>query len=145
MSTPDRPSTHLTIALSITPDHHGQHQCRRVVEQEGQPEEPQLFYGQGQNHAIAVALEELAQQYRQAASEEDQSDWQAVERSPNGEIILRRYHVILHYERIAEDESKFEAMHNTLMGNTVVENATLAVIPVDESLPIEPIVKPWDI
>jgi phosphoribosylformylglycinamidine (FGAM) synthase PurS component len=47
-------------------------------------------------------------------------------------------------ERIAEDESKFEAMHNTIMGNTVVENATIAVIKVDEALPLEPIVRPWN-
>jgi hypothetical protein len=40
-----------------------------------------------------------------------------VEISDSGEPINKYYHVILHYERIAEDESKFEAMHNTIMGN----------------------------
>jgi hypothetical protein len=43
--------------------------------------------------------------------------------------------VILHYERLVEDESKFDAAHNTLLGNTVVENAELTIIQVDPDLP----------
>jgi hypothetical protein len=143
MSMTDLTSNHLMISLTVLIQDNGHILCERVVEAEGQPGDAQPFYGQSQNHAIAVALEQLAEEYRKAAGEDDQSDWDAVVRSPEGDIIQQRYHVILHYERIAEDESKFEAMHNTLMGNTVVENATLAVIPVDESLPIAPIVKPW--
>jgi phosphoribosylformylglycinamidine (FGAM) synthase PurS component len=74
--------------------------------------------------------------------EEQQSvDWEAVERSSNGEILQQRYHITLHYERITEDASKFEAIHNTILGNTVVENATIAVIKVDEGLPLKPIVR----
>jgi hypothetical protein len=144
MNATDRPIDPLTITLTVIPQENGQVVCQRLIQPEGQVGDVQSFYGQSQNHAIAVALEQLAEEYRKAANEDDPSDWQAVVRSPEGEIIQQRYHVILHYERIAEDESKFEAMHNTLMGNTVVENATLAVIPVDESLPIAPIVKPWD-
>jgi hypothetical protein len=144
MSALDRTSNPLTITLTVIPQENGQVVCQRIIQQDGQSGDVQPFYGQSQNHAIAVALEQLAEEYRKAAGEDDQSDWDAVVRSPEGDIIQQRYHVILHYERIAEDESKFEAMHNTLMGNTVVENATLAVIPVDESLPIAPIVKPWN-
>jgi hypothetical protein len=136
-------STHLTIALGITPQENG-HLCQRDVEQVGKSMTTQAFHGQNQNHAIAIALEDLAQHYRQAADQEDQQDWQAVERSPSGDVIQKRYHVILHYERIAEDESKFEAMHNTIMGNLVVENAMITVIPVDDSLPLEPIARSWD-
>ncbi len=44
--------------------------------------------------------------------------------------------MILHYERIAEDESKFEARHNTIMGNTVVENAQITLIEIDPDLPV---------
>jgi hypothetical protein len=144
MSQTDRPPTHLTIHLSLTSEANGQTLCQRMIQHgEDQPEAPQTFAGQSQNHAIAIALEHLAEQYRKAAEEQQPGDWDAVERSPSGDIIQQRYHVILHYERIAEDESKFEAMHNTRMGNTVVENATITVIKVDEALPLEPIVRPW--
>jgi hypothetical protein len=51
--------------------------------------------------------------------------------------------VILHYERIAEEESKFEAIHNTIMGNTVVENAKITVVEIDANLPIEPLERSW--
>jgi phosphoribosylformylglycinamidine (FGAM) synthase PurS component len=43
----------------------------------------------------------------------------------------------LHYERIAKDESKFEAMHNTMLGNTVVENAKISVIEIEPDIEIE--------
>jgi hypothetical protein len=146
MSNSDRPPTHLAVNLTLTSESSGQVLCQRIVQQDqDQPGDPQTFAGQSQNHAIAIALEHLAEQYRKAAEDEQAGDWDAVERSPNGDIIQQRYHVILHYERIAEDESKFEAMHNTIMGNTVVENATIAVIKVDEALPLEPIVRPWNL
>jgi hypothetical protein len=48
-----------------------------------------------------------------------------------------RFHVILHYERVAEDESKFDAMVNAQTGNTVMENAEISIIQVDLNLPIE--------
>jgi hypothetical protein len=97
MSQADRPPTHLNINLTLTPESSGQTLCQRIIQQdEDQPGEPQTFAGQNPNHAIAVALEHLAEQYRKAASEDDQSDWQAVVRSPNGDIIQQRYHVILH-------------------------------------------------
>jgi len=62
-----------------------------------------------------------------------------VDRSTSGKGIDKRFHVILHYERVAEEESKFEALENTLMGNTVVENAEISIIQVDPDLPIEPL------
>jgi len=67
-----------------------------------------------------------------------------VEQSNTGEPITKHYHVILHYERIAEEESKFEAMHNTIMGNTVVENANITVIEIDPDIPIEPLTRSRD-
>ena len=66
-------------------------------------------------------------------------DWDAVEISDSGEPIEKRYHVILHYERIAKEESKFEAMHNTMMGNTVVENAKISIIEIDPDIEIGPL------
>ncbi|MBA3920635.1 MAG: hypothetical protein H0X31_02580 [Nostocaceae cyanobacterium] len=70
-------------------------------------------------------------------------EWDAVERSESGEPIEKRYHVILHYERIAEAESKFYAMHDTMMGNTVVENAMISVIEIAPDIQIEPIQRSW--
>lgn len=67
-----------------------------------------------------------------------------MEQSNTGEPITKHYHVILHYERIAEEESKFEAMHNTIMGNTVVENANITVIEIDPDIPIEPLTRSRD-
>jgi hypothetical protein len=61
----------------------------------------------------------------------------------NHQPIHKRYHVILHYETIAEDESTFEARHNTIMGNTVVENAMIAIVEIDPDLPIDPIGRSW--
>ncbi|WP_448573888.1 hypothetical protein [Trichothermofontia sp.] len=139
----DRSPTQMAIALSIAPQGDGSVGCERQIALNGQPAVTQVFYGQTANHAIAIALEALAEQYRKAADAAEPGDWEAVVRSPAGEVIPQRFHVILHYERVAEDVSRFEAMHNTIMGNTVVENATIAVIPVATSLPIEPIVRPW--
>ena len=62
-----------------------------------------------------------------------------MEISDSGEPIEKRYHVILHYERIAKDESKFEAMHNTMLGNTVVENAKISIIEIDPDIEIGPL------
>lgn len=95
------------------------------------------FYGQTKEHAIAIALENLASRYRQQAEESQNIDSLAVEISDSGEPIEKRYHVILHYERIAKDESKFEAMHNTMLGNTVVENAKISIIEIDPDIEIE--------
>ena len=62
-----------------------------------------------------------------------------MEISDSGEPIEKRYHVILHYERIAKDESKFEAMHNTMLGNTVVENAKISIIEIEPDIEIGPL------
>jgi phosphoribosylformylglycinamidine (FGAM) synthase PurS component len=52
--------------------------------------------------------------------------------------------VILHYETITIAESKFEAMHDTMMGNTVVENALISVIEVSPDLAIEPLQRSYN-
>jgi hypothetical protein len=132
-------TTQLTITLSVETQSNGKAVCTIAAALEGLPPEIQEFQGQNQDHAIAIALENLATRYRKAAGEQQSRDWFAVERSSSGDPIEKRYHVILHYERIAEDESKFEARHNTIMGNTVVENAAIEVIEIDPDLPIESI------
>ena len=93
------------------------------------------FHGQTQNHAISLALEDLARAFRSEAEAEQNIDSEAVDRSTSEEDINRRFHVILHYECVVEEESKFDAMTNTLLGNTVIEMAEIAIIQVDPGIP----------
>ena len=62
-----------------------------------------------------------------------------MEISDSGEPINKYYHVIVHYEEISEAESQFEAVHNTMMGNTIVENARIAAIEISPDIEIEPL------
>jgi hypothetical protein len=101
-------------------------------------------YGQTPDHAIACALEQLAEQYRQTAQTQQNPDWYTVEESESGEPIEKQYHVMLHYESTITAPSKFEAMHDTMMGNTVVENAKTTVIEISPDLPIVPLRRSWD-
>jgi hypothetical protein len=133
----------IQLSLSVELQVNEQYACQ-IVSSLALDSSPLLFYGQSPNHAIANGLEHLAEAYRQAVSQEQEEqnlDWQAVQLSESGQAVQQRYHVVLHYERIAEEESMFEAMHNTIMGNTVVENATIMVMPIDSDLPIEPITR----
>lgn len=133
-----------TITIAVLHQDNGQYVCQFSASLSDQSRDDIRCYGQTWEHAIAIALEQLADEYRRIAEEEQNIDWDAVERSDSGELTAKHYHVILHYERIAEDESKFEAMHNTIMGNTVVENAKITVIEIDPDLPVEPLVRSWD-
>lgn len=136
---PDR--TTRTISITVLPQANGQYLCQMSTDLSDYPTNDTLCYGQTKEHAIAIALEQLANHYRQIAEEQQNRDWDAVERTESGELIAKHYHVILHYERIAEAESKFEAMHDTIMGNTVVENATITVVEIAADLPIEPLIR----
>ena len=120
---PDR--TAGTIAIDVCAQSNGQYLCQISSSLSDRPDDRMNFYGQTKEHAIAIGLEHLASRCRQKAEESQNIDWDAVEISDSGEPIEKRYHVILHYERMAKDESKFEAMHNTMLGNTVVENAKI--------------------
>ncbi|RCJ28384.1 hypothetical protein A6770_23950 [Nostoc minutum NIES-26] len=133
-----------TITIAVQPQDNGQYVCQLSSSLNDSPRENIQCYGQTKEHAIAIALEQLADDYRQIAEERQNIAWDTVERSDSGEPIAKHYHVILHYERIAEEESKFEAMHNTIMGNTVVENANITVIEIDPDIPIEPLTRSWD-
>ncbi|MGL5061964.1 MAG: hypothetical protein ACRC62_18490 [Microcoleus sp.] len=132
---PDR--TTGTIAIDVFPEANGEYLCQISSSLSDRPDDTMNFYGQTKEHAIAIALENLASRYRQQAEESQNIDWDAVEISDSGEPIEKRYHVILHYERIAKDESKFEAMHNTMMGNTVVENAKISIIEISPDIEID--------
>ncbi|MBD2415537.1 hypothetical protein FACHB389_05660 [Nostoc calcicola FACHB-389] len=133
-----------TIMIALLPQDNGQYICQLSSSLSDSPRENIQCYGQTKEHAIAIALEQLADDYRRIAEERQNIDWDTVERSDCGEPIAKRYHVILHYERIAEEESKFEALHNTIMGKTVVENANITVIEIDPDIPIDPLMRSWD-
>ena len=130
-----RERTSGTIAVIVIPQANGRYVCEATPTLAGGTGKTKAFHGQTANHAIANALEDLARALRAKVEAGQNVDWDAVDRSPSGEVIGKRFHVILHYERLVEDESKFEAMHNTLLGNTVVENAELTIIQVDPDLP----------
>jgi phosphoribosylformylglycinamidine (FGAM) synthase PurS component len=127
-----------SFAIAIAAEANGQYVCEVTPSMEGQSLPTMRFHGQNPNHAIAIALENLARSFRIAAEAEQKIDWDAVNRLPSGEVKPTRFHVILHYEHVGEDESKFEAMANTQLGNTVIENAEISVIQVDPDLPMQP-------
>jgi hypothetical protein len=127
-----------TITINLEADENKQYICILSSSVDQSTDEIRCC-GQTKEHAIAIALEQLASKYRQIAEEGQNQDWLAVERSESGEVIQKHYHVILHYERIGIAESKFEAMQDTLLGNTVVENAKITLIEIDANLPVQPL------
>ncbi|NEU83545.1 hypothetical protein [Nostoc sp. UIC 10630] len=127
-----------TITINVEADENKQYICI-LSPSVDQPIDEIRCCGQTKEHAIAIALEQLASKYRQIAEEGQNQDWLAVERSESGEVIQKHYHVILYYERIGIAESKFEAMQDTLLGNTVVENAKVTLIEIDANLPVQPL------
>jgi hypothetical protein len=133
-----------TLAITVLPQANGQYVCQLSPRLSDVPRADIQCYGQSKEHAIAVALEQLAADYRQRAEAQQPGDWLAVERSESGTPIDKHYHVILHYEHITEDESKFEAAHNVRLGNTVVENAEITVIEIDADLPVVAGGRSWD-
>lgn len=133
-----------TITIAVLPQENGQYVCQILPSLSDSCRQDIQCYGQTKEHALAIALEQLADEYRQIAEEQQNISWDTVERSDTGEPIAKHYHVILHYEHIAEEESKFEALQNTIMGNTVVENANITVIEIDPDIPIEPLTRSWD-
>jgi hypothetical protein len=127
-----------TITINVEADENEQYICI-LSSSIDQLRDENRYCGQTREHAIAIALEQLASKYRQIAEKGQNQDWLAVERSESGEVIQKHYHVILHYERIGRAESKFEAMQDTLLGNTVVENAKVTLIEIDAKLPVSPL------
>lgn len=137
MSQPVLASNSGNIAINVILQADDRYVCEVTPSLEGETGPTKRFHGQNPKHAIAIALENLAHAFRKEAEAEQNVEWEAVDRSPSGKAIDKRFHVILHYERVAEVESKFEAIVNTQMGNTVVENAEISIIQVDPDLPIE--------
>ena len=132
-----------TLSINVQPQPNGHYHCQLVPALSDGPREDIQCHGKTKEHAIAIALEKLAESYRQQAEEDQKIDDLAVTHDEAGVPIAKQYHVILHYERIAEDESKFEAFHNTIIGNTVVENAMISIVEIDSDLPVELITRSW--
>ena len=133
-----------TISITVFPQDNGHYVCQLSLSLSDRSRDEIRCYGQTKEHAIVIALEQLADDYRRMAEERQNIDWDAVERSESGEPIEKQYHVMLHYENTITAESKFEAMHNTIIGNTVVENAKITVIEIANDLPVEPLTRSWD-
>lgn len=123
-----------SIVIAVIP-HNGRYICEVTPHLEGTPCTTKSFHGQTANHAIAVALEDLAGALRKEVESGQDVGWDAVDRSPTGAVIDKHFHVILHYERLVEEESKFTAITNTMLGNTVVENAEITIIQVNAEFP----------
>lgn len=140
---PDRISG--TISFAVFPQENGQYVCEISSSLGDASDNCNRFYGQTKEHAIAIALENLAHRYREEAEEDQNINSLAVERAGSGEIIPNHYHIMIHYEEITEAESKFEAIHNALLGNTVVENAQISVIKISPDMPKNPLVISWDV
>jgi 6-phosphofructokinase len=121
-----------TINLKVFPHENGRYCCQLSSSFSNQPSNSEVFYGETQDHAIAVALEHQAAHYRNEAEQKQDEGLSTEDALLAKHAELKQYHVILHYERITGAESKFDALQNTLMGNTVVENATCTLIELSE-------------
>ena len=135
----------LTGSISITalPQENGRYLCQISPSLSDQARPGQVFYGQTKDHAVAVALEHLADQFREAAEasqkqESVSSDVEAAEQPQE-----RLYHVILHYEGTIKAESRFDALHDTRMGNTVVENAKSVAIEISPDAEQQVLQQEW--
>lgn len=123
-----------TIAIKVAQRRDGRYLCEVRPSSEIAEGATRRFHGQTATHAIANSLEYLARRMRAEAEAGQQLAWEAADPPPKASAD-KRFHVIVHYERLIDEESKFEAMHNTLLGNTVVENAEITVIQVDPDYP----------
>ncbi|NUQ62783.1 MAG: hypothetical protein HUU20_09855 [Pirellulales bacterium] len=98
------------VAVHVVRQPNGSWVCTVTSSFAGRERATKSVHGQSPHHAIALALEGLARACQREAEAEQNVDPEAVDRSPSGEIINKRFHVILHYEDVVEEESKFEAM-----------------------------------
>lgn len=102
--------TNRTISITVLPQANGQYLCQMSTDLSDCPTNDTLCYGQTKEHVIAIALEQLANHYRQIAEQQQNRDWDAVEQTEAGELIAKHYHVILHCERIAGIEPRYDTV-----------------------------------
>jgi hypothetical protein len=123
-----------TVDLKVLPDENGRYHCQLSSSFSNQSSDRQVFDGETQDHAIAVALEHMAVHFRNEAERKQDEGLDTEDALLAKHPEPKRYHVILHYEQIVEAESKFDALQNTILGNTVVENATCTLIELSENI-----------
>ena len=71
-----------TIAITVLPEGNEQYVCQITPSLKDCPRDSLRCYGQTKEHAITIALEQLASDYRQIAEEQQSQEWDAVERRP---------------------------------------------------------------
>ncbi|WP_248277318.1 MULTISPECIES: hypothetical protein [Brasilonema] len=69
-----------TITITVLPQDNGHYICQMSPDLGDFSQENLQCYGQTKEHAIAIALEQLASEYRQMAQERQNIDWDTVER-----------------------------------------------------------------
>jgi len=141
--TPNRSIEMGQVSFVVLPQENGRFACALspgLTDKEGNE---CVFYGQTREHALAVAFEHLADRYRTAAEESQLAREPKEQADEKAETPIKRYHVILHYESIIEEESRFEAMHDTLLGNTVVENAKCTLIEIAPNVRQKVLCRDW--
>ena len=74
---------HGNIAIAILSQSNGIYSCEVASTLADSTIDPQISYGQSSDHAISIALEQLAHAYRERAEEQQNWDSLAVERSPS--------------------------------------------------------------
>ncbi len=135
-----------TVSLTVLPQENGRYLCQ-IVSSLSDPASPsQVFYGQTQEHALAIAFEHLADQFREAIEAAQEPEIEPTLSNPDAESEQppqHRYHVILHYEQVIEAESRFEALHDVRMGNTIVENAKSVAIEISPDVEQQVIQHEW--
>jgi hypothetical protein len=130
------------ITFAVQPLENGRFACTLAPGLTDQVGAARVFHGESREHALAVAFEHLADHYRTAAEASQLARELRVEETSRGP--LKRYHVILHYEDALEEESRFEALHSTLLGNTVVENAKCTLIEIAPGAPQQVLQRSWE-
>ncbi len=125
-----------TLGVTVRAKSAGNYVCQLSRSINNAPATDILCDGQTPEHALAIALEQLAAEYRQIAEESQNIPTLAVDKTAEGQVIEKYFHVTVHFDVIFKDESKFEAIHNTLVGNTVVENAMVTAISIDPGLQV---------
>ncbi len=122
-----------TVLFTVLPQENGRYLCQISPSFSDQARPSQVFYGQTKEHAVAIALEHLADQFREAIEAAQEPEIEPTLGKSDAESEQppqHRYHVILHYEDVIEAESRFEALHDVRMGNTIVENAKCVAIEI---------------
>jgi hypothetical protein len=103
-----------TFSITVRPQVNGQYFCQLSSTLSDSSKADIQCHGQTKEHAMAIALENLASKYRRMAEESQNIDSLAVERTESGEAIDKRYHVMLHYECVIKMNPSFQQVTTQL-------------------------------